>query len=91
MSSHTLTFPGILISVYGTVDSTSGGVISSYALDGAAAAEATSRAGPGDTYNQLFWTSPGLVSAGDQYAFMVWKDCSISDFSLANSSLKWSK
>jgi len=73
MSSHTLTFPGTSISVYGTVDSTSGGVISSYALDGAAAAEATSRASREDTYNQLFWASPTLQSAGDQYVFMLWK------------------
>jgi len=73
MSFHNLTFPGTLISVYGTVDSTSGGVVSSYALDGAAAAEATSRAGPGDTPHQLFWSSPTLVSAGDQYVFIIWK------------------
>ena len=81
MSSHTLSFPGTLISVYGSLDSTSGGVVSSYALDGAAAAEATSRAVAGDNYNQLFWASPTLESAEDQYVFIFWKDCSISEFS----------
>ena len=47
-------------------------MISSYALDGAPAAEATSSATPGDTFNQLFWASPTFVTAGDQYVFIVW-------------------
>ena len=74
MSSHTLTIPGTSISVYGTVDSTSNRVVSSYALDGAPAAEVTSKAGQGNTYNQLFWASPTSVSAGDQYVFTCWKN-----------------
>jgi len=57
--------PGTSISVYGTVDSTSGGVVTSYALDGAPAAQVTSRAGSGDTYNQLFWASP-TFAGGNQ-------------------------
>jgi hypothetical protein len=66
-------FPGTSISVYGILDATSGGVVTSYALDGASAALATSTSVPRDTPNQLFWASPELVSAGDQYALIVWK------------------
>ena len=91
MSSHTLTFSGTSISVNGTVDSTSGGVVSSYALDEAQAAEATSRAGHGDTYNQLFFASPTSVLAGDQYIFMCWKNLFDILIFIANSSSKWSK
>ncbi|KIM38528.1 hypothetical protein M413DRAFT_447758 [Hebeloma cylindrosporum] len=60
----TVAFQGTSISVYGTVDATSGGVVTSYSLDGAPAAQVTSRAGSGDTYDQLFWSSPTL-SMGD--------------------------
>ena len=63
--------PGTSISVYGTVDLTSGGVVTSYSFDGAPAAQVTSRAGSGDTYNQLFWASPTLA-VGDQYVSPVW-------------------
>jgi len=66
-------FPGTSISVYGTLDATSGGVVTSYTLDGASAALATSTSVPRDISNQLFWASPALVSAGDQYAFIFWK------------------
>ncbi|KIM38526.1 hypothetical protein M413DRAFT_12732 [Hebeloma cylindrosporum] len=54
------------ISVYGTIDATSGGVVTSYALGEAQAAEVTSSAGAGDTFGQLFWASPTLVASEDR-------------------------
>ena len=72
--------PGTSISVYGTVDSTSGGVVTSYAVDGSSAysAQVTSTAGSGDTYKQLFWASPTLGS-GNQYVFTVLEPLLLSE------------
>jgi hypothetical protein len=57
---------GNLIGVYGTIDITSGGVLTNYSVDGAPPVQATSQAGSGDTFNQQFWNSPTL-NEGDQY------------------------
>ena len=57
---------GNLIAVYGTIDITSGGVLTNYSVDGAPPAQVTSQAGSGDTFNQQFWNSPTL-NEGDQY------------------------
>lgn len=57
---------GNLIGVYGTIDITSGGVLTNYSVDGASPAQVTSQAGSGDTFNQQFWNSPTL-NEGDQY------------------------
>lgn len=59
---------GNSISAYGTIDLSSGGVQSSYSVDGAPASTVTSRATPDDTYDQLFWQSPTLPM-GNQYVF----------------------
>jgi len=50
-------FNGNGISVYGTIDSTSQGVVTSYSIDGAPAAQVTAPAETGDTYQQQFWAS----------------------------------
>lgn len=56
---------GNVISVFGTIDATSGGVITNYSIDGAAPAQITSQAGGGDTYDQQFWRS-GFLNVGNQ-------------------------
>jgi len=58
--SFTVSFTGNLIGVYGTIDITSGGVLTNYSVDGASPAQVTSQAGSGDTFNQQFWNSPTL-------------------------------
>lgn len=55
--SFTVTFQGASIAVYGTMDATSGGVITSYSIDGASSSNVTTQAGLGDTYHQQFWSS----------------------------------
>ncbi|KDR79447.1 hypothetical protein GALMADRAFT_1363854 [Galerina marginata CBS 339.88] len=50
------------ISVYGTIDATSGGVVTSYSVDGALASQVTSSRATGDTYKQLFWQSTALTT-----------------------------
>ncbi|KDR79448.1 hypothetical protein GALMADRAFT_277838 [Galerina marginata CBS 339.88] len=60
--SFTVAFNGTSVSVHGTIDSLSRGVVTSYSVDGAQAAQVTSTAGSGDTYNVLFWQSPTLTS-----------------------------
>ncbi|KAF8800921.1 hypothetical protein BYT27DRAFT_7216471 [Phlegmacium glaucopus] len=61
----TVSFTGNSITVFGTFDITSGGVLTNYSIDSASPAQATSAAGPGDTYMQQFWQSPTL-NEGDQ-------------------------
>lgn len=39
------------------MDATSGGVITSYSIDGASSSNVTTQAGLGDTYHQQFWSS----------------------------------
>lgn len=56
----TVPFTGTSISVVGTMDSTSHGVVTSYTIDGAAPAQVTTGTASGDTYNQTFWSSPSL-------------------------------
>ncbi|PPQ78459.1 hypothetical protein CVT25_011854 [Psilocybe cyanescens] len=58
--SFTVSFTGTDIGVFGTLDSTSAGVVTSYSIDGAPEVQVTSTAGSGDTYNQQFWQSPTL-------------------------------
>lgn len=50
---HPLSSIGTKVSVYGTLDSTSAGVTTTYAIDGGSAASVVSPAGSGDTYKQL--------------------------------------
>ncbi|KAF8147993.1 hypothetical protein B0H34DRAFT_737897 [Crassisporium funariophilum] len=57
----TVRFTGNSIVVYGTIDATSGGVLTNYSIDGLAPAQVTSQAGAGDTFNQQFWRSPFLT------------------------------
>ena len=63
-------FSGNSISVYGTIDITSGGVVLNYSVDGASPAQVTSQAGSIDTFNQQFWDSPTLFE-GDQYVTKI--------------------
>ncbi|KAH9476318.1 hypothetical protein JR316_0011893 [Psilocybe cubensis] len=58
--SFSVTFTGTRITVFGTIDSTSQGVVTSYSVDGAPPQQFTSPAGSGDTYKQPFWQSPQL-------------------------------
>ncbi|KAF4609501.1 hypothetical protein D9613_012283 [Agrocybe pediades] len=60
--SFTVSFTGTGITVFATTDSTSGGVVTSYSIDGGTPVEATATAGSGDTYNQQLWKSPTLPS-----------------------------
>ncbi|PPQ84148.1 hypothetical protein CVT24_002210 [Panaeolus cyanescens] len=60
----TVSFYGSIISVFGTIDATSGGVVTNYSVDGAPPAQVTSQAGGGDTYDQQFWRS-GWLNVGD--------------------------
>jgi len=55
--SFTVTFKGTSIGVYGTIDATSGGVITSYSIDGGTPTKATAQAAPTDTFRQQFWSS----------------------------------
>ena len=61
---------GNSIVVYGTIDSTSGGVTTNYSIDGGAVSQAVSLAGSGDTYKQQFWQSDTL-QLGGQWAYDV--------------------
>ena len=54
------------------MDSTSGGIIMNYTIDGEPPAQVTSVAGLGDTYKQFFWLLPPLA-VGNQYIFILWK------------------
>ena len=54
------------------MDTTSGGVVTNYTVDGEPTAQVTSVAGLGDTYKQLFWSSPPLA-VGNQYVFILRK------------------
>ncbi|KDR79446.1 hypothetical protein GALMADRAFT_243530 [Galerina marginata CBS 339.88] len=60
----TVKFKGTSIAVYGTIDSTSGGVLTNYSIDGATPVQVVSQAGSGDTFNQQFWKSP-VLSLGE--------------------------
>ncbi|KAL1739570.1 hypothetical protein HDZ31DRAFT_85838 [Schizophyllum fasciatum] len=55
--SFEVAFNGWLIAVYGTLDYSSSGVRTNYSIDGREPTTVVSRAGAGDTYKQLFWTS----------------------------------
>ncbi|KAJ7489120.1 hypothetical protein FB451DRAFT_1553002 [Mycena latifolia] len=57
-------FTGTGISVYGTFDSSSAGVKTSYTIDGGSATTVTSSSSGADSYQQLFWKSDA-VSSGD--------------------------
>lgn len=46
--------------VYGTIDSTSGGVVTNYSIDGLSPVQVTSQRGADDTGHQLFWASSVL-------------------------------
>ncbi|KAJ7699221.1 hypothetical protein B0H17DRAFT_305592 [Mycena rosella] len=50
-------FTGTAIAVYGTFDSSSTGVKTSYAIDGGSPTIVTSRSSGADSYKQLFWKS----------------------------------
>ncbi|KAJ7220768.1 hypothetical protein GGX14DRAFT_675942 [Mycena pura] len=50
-------FTGTGIAVYGTLDASSGGVKTSYSVDGATADTVTSGSSGQDSYQQLFWQS----------------------------------
>ncbi|KAF8900744.1 hypothetical protein CPB84DRAFT_1847193 [Gymnopilus junonius] len=54
-------FSGNSITVYGTIDSTSGGVLTNYSVDNATPQQIISQMGTGDTHNQQFWKSPTLA------------------------------
>lgn len=56
---------GTSIAVFGTYDSSSVGVVTSYAIDGGAAQQVTSRSSPNDSYKQQFWKS-NTLPAGAQ-------------------------
>ncbi|KAH9476317.1 hypothetical protein JR316_0011892 [Psilocybe cubensis] len=58
--SFSVDFFGTSITVYGTIDITSSGVLSNYSVDGAPPEQMSSQAGQGDTPNQQFWKSPTL-------------------------------
>ncbi|EDR13038.1 uncharacterized protein LACBIDRAFT_322448 [Laccaria bicolor S238N-H82] len=60
--SFTVSFQGNSITVYGTIDATSGGVTTNYFIDGGAVSQAVSLAGSNDTYKQQFWQSDTLQS-----------------------------
>jgi hypothetical protein len=62
-SANVYIFEGISIAVYGTIDTTSEGVITTYSIDGAPAAQATAQSGSGDTFQQQFWKSDQLALA----------------------------
>jgi hypothetical protein len=46
--------------VYGTIDASSGGVVTNYSIDGAPPAQMTSQRGAVDVGRQQFWASPSL-------------------------------
>lgn len=51
---------GQSILVFGTIDSTSEGVVTNYSIDGSPPVQMTSLRGVGDTKRQEFWVSPPL-------------------------------
>ena len=55
---------GYSITVYGTMDASSGGVTTNYSIDGGAVSQAVSPAGSGTTHKQLFWQSDTLQDGG---------------------------
>ncbi|KAF7328695.1 Amidohydro-rel domain-containing protein [Mycena sanguinolenta] len=55
-------FTGTAIAVYGTFDSSSAGVQTSYAIDGGTPVTVTSTSSPNDSYQQLFWQSDAVSS-----------------------------
>jgi hypothetical protein len=55
---------GDSIAVYGSIDSTSGGVTANYTIDGGAVSQSISPAGSEDTYRQQFWKSDTLQDGG---------------------------
>ncbi|KAJ7628327.1 hypothetical protein FB45DRAFT_1003995 [Roridomyces roridus] len=62
--TFTVPFTGTSIGVYGTTDSSSNGVRTSYAIDGnTPVVVATTGAGAADAYHQLFWQSGKLTDA----------------------------
>ncbi|KAI5898145.1 uncharacterized protein SCHCODRAFT_02611254 [Schizophyllum commune H4-8] len=63
--SFEVRFNGWLIAVYGTLDYSSDGVRTNYSIDNGEATTVTSRAGAGDTYKQIFFTSDGFDVAAD--------------------------
>ncbi|KAF7313937.1 hypothetical protein HMN09_00552000 [Mycena chlorophos] len=58
---YVLTFNGTSVSVYGTLDSTSGGVETNYQIDGGTATTVTTTATKADAYQQLFFASQPLA------------------------------
>ncbi|KAF8876563.1 hypothetical protein BD779DRAFT_159632 [Infundibulicybe gibba] len=58
--SFAVSFKGTSITVFGTIDATSEGVVTAYSVDGAPPANVTAPAGSGDTFQQQFWKSPTL-------------------------------
>ncbi|KAJ6598184.1 hypothetical protein DFH09DRAFT_54413, partial [Mycena vulgaris] len=61
--SFTVPFTGTGITVYGTFDSSSAGVKTSYAIDGGSATTVTSPSSGKDSFQQLFWQSDAVPSA----------------------------
>ncbi|KAF7332917.1 Amidohydro-rel domain-containing protein [Mycena venus] len=55
-------FTGTAIAVYGTFDSSSSGVQTSYSIDGGSATTVTSPSSGKDSYKQLFWQSDAISS-----------------------------
>ncbi|KAJ7176860.1 hypothetical protein C8R46DRAFT_1245963 [Mycena filopes] len=64
--SFAVSFTGTAIAVYGTYDSSSAGVQTSYAVDGGSPATVTSSSSPLDSYQKLFWQSAPLSSGSHQ-------------------------
>ncbi|KAJ7040937.1 hypothetical protein C8F04DRAFT_185654 [Mycena alexandri] len=60
--SFTVSFSGTSIAVFGTFDSGSAGVQTSYAIDGASPTTVTSTSSPNDSYQRLFWQSNAISS-----------------------------
>ncbi|KAF8876573.1 hypothetical protein BD779DRAFT_1560127 [Infundibulicybe gibba] len=58
--SFTIDFKGTSITVFGTIDAASEGVVTTYSVDGASPANVTAPAVLSDTPQQQFWKSPAL-------------------------------
>ncbi|KAF7782965.1 hypothetical protein Agabi119p4_2341 [Agaricus bisporus var. burnettii] len=58
--SFVIPFYGQSIVVYGTIDASSGGVVTNYSIDGAPPMQMSSQRGAVDTGKQQFWASPAL-------------------------------
>ncbi|KAG6852420.1 hypothetical protein C0991_012151 [Blastosporella zonata] len=61
----TVSFTGINIAVFGTFDITSGGVETTYSLDGYTPVTVVSQAGSNDTHHQQFWRSNDVEPTGN--------------------------